>query len=157
MPPVERQLIAGALERLDTLFMEIVEQTDALLLSRVWERGSQDPVARTVFVADSYPGQLEDGGWSVGADTVVRRVWWQRPDCLRDEVRFGSELLGVNVYRGATAYSYSPQLGILYTNDSSMQGKRPRPWKRVPNLTLATVQSELEQITLLQPPFRNPG
>jgi len=157
MPHVEHQLIAGALERLDTLFMEIVERSDALLLSRAWDRASQGPIARTVFAPDSHASLLGGRGRSVDPVTEVRRVWWQKPDCLRVEVFLGSELLGVNVCRGATASSYSPHHRILFTNDSSIQGKRPRPWKRVPNLTLPTIQSGLEQITLLQPPFRAPG
>ncbi len=34
MQRLENELIAGALEQLDTLFMEIAERSDALLLSR---------------------------------------------------------------------------------------------------------------------------
>ncbi len=150
---VERQLIVGALHRVETLFMEIVESSDPVLLSRAWERGSEGANVRSVYEASPHG----DRG-SPGADAVVvRRVWWQKPDCLRDEVFFGSELLAVNVCRGASAASYDPRHGILYTNDPSVRGPRPPARKRVPNPTLPTIRSEVEQITLLHPPFGDPG
>jgi hypothetical protein len=153
LPRVERQLITGALQRLDTLYIEITERRDSLLLSRAWERGSEGVTSQTTFKPASYSNPPANGD----VEAVVRRVWWQKPDCLRDEVIFGGGLLAVNVCRGAAAYSYSPQLGVLYTNDPSVQGPRPRWWKRVPIPTLPTVQTGLEQISLLQPPFRHPG
>ena len=154
MERVERPLIPGSLQRLETLFMEIVESSNPMLLSRAWERGSEGAVVRSVYDASSHASRRG----SHGADAVVvRRVWWQKPDCLRDEVFVGSELLAVNVCRGAVASSYDPQHGILYTNDRSVRGPRPRSRNRMSNPTLPTVQSELEQITLLHPPFANPG
>lgn len=158
MPHIEHQLIAGALERLDTLFMEIVERSDSQLLMKAWERGAEGNSVKSSFRAGSQSSLPGEHGRSFGAGpVVVRRVWWQRPDRLREEILFESELLVVNVCCGATAYSYVPRDGILYTNNSSMPGKRLRSSNGVPIPTLPTVQSGLEQITLLQPPFRNPG
>ena len=113
--------------RFDTLVAELADWRDGALMSRVW--GSSGGSSGVSSATSSRAAEAEES---------LRRVWWRKPDCLRDEVFSGSDLLAVNVCRGAAASSYSPGLGVL-------------------RVGVPTIEAELAQITLLRPPFRHEG
>ena len=155
MPVSKRDITIESIDRIDTLAVDIVEWSDAVLMRRAWERASIGSSVWTVLDAEHNDRTPDAPVTSVDSATNLRRVWWRNPDCLRDEVYSGSVLLGVNICHGSDCLSYAAGLGLLFTNNLSALGRRPPPWIRVPNVGLPTIESELEQIRLLCPPFRH--
>ena len=148
-------LLAGALDSFQTLFVELTLWSDPALMLQAWNRTAAAGSRLSTFRVREKDGSL--GSPSGEALDEVWRVWWKKPDCWRDEFVRGTTPVSVNMVRGRVASTYISTFREVYTNDPSLGGKTRRKAGRAPAIRLPSIASQLEQIALLQPPFSASG
>lgn len=101
----------------------------------------------------SSPADIADQQQTNVTKIIKRRIWWQRPNCSREEQWGNENEQSIMIICDGQYWQYSTRYKILFTNTRGAQHQSLAGYKVQRNASTPSIQDVFEHIQLLDPSF----